>query len=151
MPTEKEEIKKIILDFFEKMGFDIEISSFEKQNSLISAKIKMEDPKVLIGKNGQILNDIQHILKLLLKRKIQEIFYLDIDINDYKRKKAEYLRELARETADEVSFTKKEKQLWPMPAFERRIIHLELVDRKDVLAKSVGEEPNRKIVIRPAG
>ncbi len=66
-----------------------------------------------------------------------------------KRKKYEYLRELAKSVADEVALTKKEKQLAPMPAHERRIIHLELVGRTDIISESIGQEPERKIVIKP--
>ena len=92
---------------------------------------------------------------MILRKKIAPLggegnqFYIDLDIQNYKKKKAEYLKELARSLADEVSLTKKEKNLDPMPAYERRIIHLELAERKDISTESIGEEPERKIVIRP--
>jgi len=56
---------------------------------------------------------------------------------------------LARSLADEVAITKKEKILSSMPAYERRIIHLELAGRSDVTTESIGQEPERRIVIRP--
>ena len=59
------------------------------------------------------------------------------------------MRETANSVADEVALTKKEKELAPMPAYERRVIHLELADRKDVTTESIGEEPKRRVVIRP--
>jgi len=73
-----------------------------------------------------------------------------LDINDYKKKKVEYLREMARDAANEVSLSKKEKNLVSMPAYERRVIHLELADREDVITESVGEEPERSVIIKPA-
>jgi len=79
----------------------------------------------------------------------QENFYIDLDVNDYKKKKSEYLRELARDTANDVVLTKKEKMLEPMPAYERRVIHLELAGRTDVASESVGQEPERRVVIKP--
>ena len=72
-----------------------------------------------------------------------------MDVNDYKKKKVEYLIELAHSVADEVSLTKKEKVLDSMQAYERRIIHLELADRSDVVTESIGQEPERRIVVRP--
>ena len=75
-------------------------------------------------------------------------FYIDLDINDYKKKKIEYLKETARAVADEVALTKKEKYLPSMPPYERRIIHMELASRSDVTTESIGQEPERKIVIR---
>lgn len=145
------EIKEIIEDFFKKMGFEIEITLFTEKEKTISVNLKVKDPQLLIGEKGQTLFEIQHLLKIILKRKIQpnEEFYLDLDINDYKKKKNEYLKELARSLADEVSLTKKEKILSPMPAYERRIIHLELASRTDVVTESIGQEPERRIVIKP--
>ena len=93
--------------------------------------------------------EIQHLLKAILRRKIGALFYIDLDINNYKKKKIAYLRELARSIADEVALTKKEKVLSPMPSYERRIIHLELAGRSDVTTESIDEEPKRKVVVRP--
>jgi spoIIIJ-associated protein len=84
-----------------------------------------------------------------LKRKIDEDFYINIDINGYKEKKEDYLREMVRSAADEVILTRQEKKLAPMPAYERRIVHMELSTREGVEAESVGQEPERKIIIRP--
>ena len=144
-----EEIKKMVEEFFEKTSFGIEAEVLPCQEKTIPINIKTEEPKILIGQNGQTLAEIQHLLKAIISRKISEQFYLDIDINDYKKKKIEYLKELARSVSDEVALTKKEKILSPMPAYERRIIHLELADRQDVTTESIGQEPERRVVIRP--
>ena len=143
------EIKKTIQEFFEKTSFEIEAEVLSFEDKTIPIRLKTEEPKILIGQNGQTLAEIQHLLKAILSRQIQEQFYIDLDINDYKKKKIEYLRETAKELADEVALGKKEKMLTPMPAYERRIIHLELADRKDITTESVGQEPERSVVIRP--
>ena len=142
-------ITQIINEFFEKTGFDIETEVLQLEDKTIPIKIKTEEPKVLIGQNGQTLADIQHLLKAILSHQIPEQFYVDLDINDYKKKKIEYLKQTAKEWADEVALNKKEKIMMPMPAYERRIIHLELADRKDIITESTGEGTERKIVIRP--
>ncbi len=142
-------IKKIIDEFFERTSFDIEAEIFPVEEKTVPIKIKTEDPKVLIGQNGQTLAEIQRLLKAILKKQIPEEFYIDLDINDYKKKKLAYLKETAKELADEVSLNGKEKILAPMPAYERRIIHLELASRTDITTESIGQEPDRCVVISP--
>lgn len=144
-----ENIKKIINEFFEKTGFDIETEILSLEDKTIPIKIRAEEPKVLIGQNGQTLADIQHLLKAILSHQIPEQFYIDLDVNDYKKKKIEYLRQTAKEWADEVSLNRKEKIMTPMPAYERRIVHLELADREDIATESTGEGIERRIIIRP--
>ena len=146
-----EKIKKITQDFFQKMTFEVEIEFLPQKDLTLPINLKLEEPQILIGEGGQTLTEIQHLLKAILRRKIvsEENFYIDLDINNYKKKKIEYLKDLARSTADEVALTKKEKELSPMPAYERRILHLELADRSDVITESVGQEPERKVVIKP--
>jgi len=150
IPQEQlEEIKKTIKEFFEKTTLEVEIEFLPQRDLTLPINLKTEEPQILIGERGQTLFEIQHLLKAILRRKIKENFYIDLDINDYKKKKIDYLKETARSLADEVALTKKEKILPPMSAYERRIIHLELAGRSDVTTESIGSEPERKVVIRP--
>ncbi len=155
-----QKIKQFIEEFFRKTTFEVEVESLSQDESTLSVSLKTTEPQILIGEGGQTLFEIQYLLRAILRRKIvgQEVsnlekkdenFYLDLDINDYKKKKAEYLKELARNVADDVSLTKKERTLSSMSAYERRIIHMELADRSDVITESSGEEPDRKIIIKP--
>jgi spoIIIJ-associated protein len=115
-------IKATTEEFFNKTTFEVDIDFLPEKDQTIPINLKTEDPQILIGEGGQTLAEIQHLLKAILKRKIKENFYIDLDINNYKKKKIDYLKELARSVADEVALTKKEKILSPMPAYERRII-----------------------------
>ncbi|MDI6603001.1 MAG: R3H domain-containing nucleic acid-binding protein [Patescibacteria group bacterium] len=144
-----EEIKKTIDEFFQKITFEVKIEFLPQKDLTLPINLKTEEPQILIGERGQTLAEIQHLLKAILKRKITEPFFIDLDINGYKKKKLEYLKELAHSVADEVALTKKEKNLPPMPAYERRIIHLELADRSDVTTESLGQGPERRVVVRP--
>lgn len=144
-----EKIKKEVGYFLKKMMVDTESDSIRQKDETVFVDIKVNEPRVLIGEKGQTLLDIQHLLSAMLKRKITDKFFLDLDINDYKKKKTEYLKELARLTADEVALTKKEKILPPMSAYERRIIHMELAERGNVTTESVGEGLERRLVIKP--
>ena len=148
-PLNLNEIKKICEEFFSKIGFLEKLEVGEIRGKTLPVKLEVEEPRVLIGQGGQRLIEIQRLLQAILKRKFSSDFYLDLDINDYKKKKAEYLKELARTTADQVALIKKAKELPPMPAYERRIIHLELAERQDVITESSGKDPERRVIIKP--
>jgi len=144
-----DKIKKIVKEFFGKTTFDVEIEAKKTPEGTILIDLKMDEPQILIGQGGETLAEIQHLLKMILYRKLGEQIFIDLDISDYKKKKIEYLKELAKSSADEVALTKKEKILFPMLAYERRIIHMELSDNPNVTTESIGEEPERKVVIKP--
>jgi len=146
---ETQKIKNIVQDFFEKMTIFVEVEIKPQQEKTIPIDIKTENPQILIGEGGQTLIEIQRLLKAIIKKATKEDIFVDLDINDYKKKKIEYLKELAKSAADEVVLNKKEKILASMPAYERRIVHLELAERKDIATESIGEEPERKIIIKP--
>ena len=116
----------------------------------INIEINVEEPQMLIGQNGQTLFELQRLLMIMATKKLQKDFYIDLDINDYKKKKIEYVKNTANDLADEVVKTKEEKILPPMPSYERRIVHSELALRGDVVTESQGEGENRYVVIKPA-
>jgi len=147
----EELIKKIeeeVKEFFSKMGFEVELKVSRKED-VFKVDVQTKEFQDLIGEKGKTLFEIQHLLNAILKKKMGEEIFLDLDIGGYKEKKIKYLKELARSVADEVALTKKERILEPMPAYERRIIHLELASRPDVTTESIGKEPKRRVVIRP--
>ncbi|MFH1180833.1 MAG: R3H domain-containing nucleic acid-binding protein [bacterium] len=145
-----EKAKKIVEEFFKKMTFGgTEVDFISQKESALSISLKSDDPQVLIGQEGETLLELQRILGIILKKNTAENFFIDLDINNYKKRKIEYLKELARSSADEVALIKKEKILDCMPAYERRIVHMELAGRSDVISESQGEGRERRIIIRP--
>ena len=146
---QQETIKNIIKEFFEKMTIEVEIKEEKTEEDAFRVNLETEMPQLLIGENGQTLAEIQHVLKLILRKKLGPGFYLDLDVSNYKKKKKVYLEELAKTVADEVALNKEEKELPAMPASERRIIHLALSQRTDIATESRGEEPERRVVIAP--
>jgi spoIIIJ-associated protein len=144
-----DKIKKEVENFFKEMTIDIESDFLEQKEETVFINIKVREPQILIGEKGQTLLDIQHLLSAMLRKKIESRFFLDLDVNDYKKKKMEYLKELARSIADEVALDRKEKVLPAMPAYERRIIHMELAARGNVTTESIGKEPDRILLIKP--
>lgn len=159
-------IKETVKIFFSKMTFeilsidlnpvslnleDILKDSSEKNinNESVELVVKSLEAQVLIGEKGQTLLEIQKILRMILNKKLKNNFYLNLDINDYKKKKIDYLKKLAQETANNVLSHKIEVVLPPMSSFERRIIHEELSNRNDIKTESRGCQENRRVVIIP--
>jgi len=149
---ELENIKGIIKDFFNQVGFfvDVEGGSQERDGEdILEMNIKTPDAQTLIGKQGLVLADIQLLLRKVIKKKTDKDFYLSLDIDNYKRNKEAYLRDVAESVAEEVSRTGREKELPFTSSFDRRIVHMELANRKDVKTESVGEGEERKVIVKP--
>lgn len=120
----------------------------------LAAKIKTEDnPGMLIGEEGRTLIAFQHILYLMmLGRKMitgQDGIRLTVDINDYNKSRIDKIHTMVAKYAKEVETNHEPVILEPMPAYERRIVHMELENNTKVSTESIGEEPRRRIVIRP--
>lgn len=150
-----EKIQKIIKDFLKKLGIDdveIEIrkDSSLKDKELLKANIKISHEKAEdFTKEAAIgLNALQHILRILISKETPSQNFFVLDINNYREKREEFLNELILKTVEKVRKTKKPITLSPMPAYERRLVHLKLAEYPDIVTESFGEEPERKIVIR---
>ncbi|TSC56854.1 MAG: spoIIIJ-associated protein [Parcubacteria group bacterium Greene0714_21] len=145
-----QEIEKLAKEFFEKLGAEIlslKITLGEDESILVAAECK--EPQVLIGEGGETLLELQHVLRLMARKKIEESSQLYLDINEYQKSKESYLKTLANSVADEVVLLKKEKELPPMPPRDRRIVHVVIQERGDVVSESRGEEPERRVVVKP--
>ncbi len=109
------------------------------------------DSGLLIGRRGETLNRLQFLVNLLVNRKLRRWPGLLVDVEHYRRRRDDSLRDLARRMAERVIRTQQPITLEPMPAYERRIIHLALRDNPQVTTQSTGEGDSRKVVIYPAG
>lgn len=149
----KEIIENIIKEFFLKAGSEAEIKKIyiekEGETDSLIINIKTKEANIFIGKQGIVLSDIQLLLRKMIKKKTEKDYFLNLDIDDYKKYKEDYLRELAQNTANEAIRDKEKKELYLPSSFDRRIIHLELAKRIDIKIESIGERENRRIVIEP--
>lgn len=150
-----EKIKQIIEEFFKKIGFTKLEIDIKKDNSLkdrellnINIKADSEEADFFIKEGAIGLNALQHLLRVLIYRKDLSHSFLVLDINQYKKKREKYLTDLAVKTAEKVKKTKKAITLEPMSAYERRFIHLELAEQSDIVTESIGQEPERRLVVR---
>lgn len=109
-----------------------------------------DDLGVLIGRRGEKLASLQHLVNLIVARKEGQHNRIAVDVENYRGRREDQLRDVARRAAERVQKTGKIIQLEAMPAVERRIVHMALVDNEKVRTQSVGVDPNRRIVILPA-
>ena len=112
--------------------------------------VRGSDLGVLIGRRGEKLASLQHIVNLIVAKKEGEYHRIAVDVENYRGRREEQLRDVADRAAKRVLQTGKIIQLEPMPAIERRIVHMALVENPKIRTQSVGVEPNRRIVILPA-
>ncbi len=113
--------------------------------------IEGDDLGLLIGRRGTTLAALQYIVNVMLTRKMDSRVIVTVDVEHYHRRREETLQGLAQRMADRVSNSRRPMTLEPMPASERRIIHLALSEDEDVVTGSVGQGDERKVVIRPRG
>jgi predicted RNA-binding protein Jag len=108
-----------------------------------------EELGALIGRKGERLSALQHLVNLMLSRQMGAWTRVLVDVEDYRGRRERQLREIADRAAQRVVETGKMLQLEPMPALERRWVHLALKSNPEVSTQSIGEEPNRRIVVLP--
>ncbi|NQW56304.1 MAG: Jag N-terminal domain-containing protein [Chloroflexi bacterium] len=104
----------------------------------------------LIGRRGERLQAIQHLVNLMLSRKLGEWARVTVDIEEYRGRREAQLRTLARKAGERVRETGRAVQLEPMTALERRWVHMELQGASGLATESAGEEPERRVVVIPA-
>jgi spoIIIJ-associated protein len=119
----------------------------EKDNPMVLVEVTGKDLSILIGRKAETLNSLQYITSLILNQQLGSWMPLLIDVQGYRFRRESQLRQLARRLADQVVATGRKQVLEPMPANERRLIHLELRYHPFVTTESVGDEPIRKATI----
>lgn len=108
-----------------------------------------DDLSILIGRRAETLNALQLITRMIVGKELGESAHLVIDVAGYRQRREDSLRQLAQRMAKQAVSTGRRQSLEPMTPAERRIIHLELRDSREVTTESTGEEPRRKVVIIP--
>jgi spoIIIJ-associated protein len=126
--------------------------SVEIQMGTEAAKLNVvgEDLGVLIGRRGEKLASLQHIVNLIVARREGQLNRIMVDVENYRGRREDQLRDVADRAAKRVAQSGKIIQLEAMTAMERRIVHLALSEHSTVRTQSVGVEPNRRVVILPA-
>lgn len=137
---------KFLVDVFNKMGIDVEIECIETTSNL-EILLKGDKMGVLIGRRGENLDALQYLTSIVVNKGDNEFVRVILDSENYRQKREDTLKNLAQRLAAKVARERKNVTLEPMNPYERRIIHAVLQNNKYVETSSIGEEPNRRIVI----
>lgn len=146
--------RQIVIEMLEKMKVNASVEAHygepeEEGERPILMDISGSDLGILIGRHAEILNAMQYLVNLMVSKQVEHWVQVVVDVEGYRARRERQLRQLARRMADQVMKTGRRQSLEPMPANERRFIHLELRDHPSVITQSVGEEPGRKVTIVP--
>ena len=143
----KENIKKFMDEIMVKLP---ENTKYKISDSELGINVEITNSNLgfLIGYRGETLYAMQNILSAIAGKSIEKKVRVILDIEGYKEKREKTLEELAEKVAKTVIRTKKPIKLEPMQAYERKIIHSKLQQNEKVETESIGEEPNRRIIIK---
>lgn len=142
------EIKNYIVNILKLSGFTVNIEVKNKE-TIPTLTIYSDNDSLIIGRNGKNLQALSIITNQYIQKLIGKSYKFILDVNSYKEKRDEHLENLARKIAREVAKTKIEVKMDSMNSYERRVIHNALTNNKKIYTESVGEEPNRCVVVKP--
>jgi spoIIIJ-associated protein len=146
----KESAGSFLKDVFAAMEIPAEINmEYVPENGCLDIDISGDDMGVLIGKRGQTLDSLQYLTSLVVNKDQKDYIRINLDTEDYRRRRKETLENLAKNIASKVKKTRKPVVLEPMNPYERRIIHSALQPNRYVETYSDGNEPYRHIVVAP--
>ncbi len=140
-------IQKFLDKFLKQVSSEELNYSISDDKYYINVTIEGNNTNFLIGYRGENLNALQTLLSSIANKEIEEKVRVILNISGYREKRKKILEELAEKVAKTVVKTKKKIVLEPMSAYERKIIHSKLQNNSKVITESIGEEPNRKVVI----
>lgn len=140
-------IKETINEIIKKMSAEGNLE-VRRRDENISITIFSDNNAILIGKNGKNITAMQLLIRQMVNSKLSKPLSIIIDVGNYKEKRAKSIEYLAKRLAREAYKTKTEITMDSMNSYERRIVHSVLADDKYVYTESIGEEPNRKVVIK---
>lgn len=140
-------VRQVVDDLLGRMKIDYQINQVEYEEGRVRVNIIGKDMGLLIGRKGETLNAVQYIIGLIINRRREDRIRILLDVEDYRKKREESLEALALRLSDKVKKTKKNVVMRPMSSQERRIVHTVLQADSQITTFSLGDEPNRKVVI----
>ncbi|MGH2976451.1 MAG: protein jag, partial [Solirubrobacterales bacterium] len=142
--------KEILEQLMSLLGYDVTVAIEQGTTSKLSvtgAESEKEALGILIGRKGDRLSALQHLVNLMLSKRMGAWTRVLVDVEEYRGRRERQLLEIAERAAERVMETGKMLQLEPMTPLERRWIHIALRERPGVATQSIGEEPNRRVVV----
>lgn len=140
-------IKETITEITKTIAEEVNLEVRRRENN-ISVTIFSDNNSILIGKNGKNVGALQFLVRQIVNSKLKNNLSIIVDVGNYKEKRVKNIEYLAKKLAREAHKTRTEVTMDSMNSYERRIVHEVLADDKYVYTESIGEEPNRKVVIK---
>jgi spoIIIJ-associated protein len=147
--------RETVIELLDKMKVKAEVSaSYIDEDDYNGRKpilvdIHGDDLSILIGRKAETLNALQYITSLIVGKELGRSVPLSVDVEGYRARRRKQINHLANRVANQVAQTGRSQSLEPMPASERRLVHIELRDHPEVYTESIGEGNRRKVVIYP--
>jgi spoIIIJ-associated protein len=145
----QEVLRELLEQVVDGLGLDVDVQ-VEESEGVLTGRVEGEDVGLLIGRRGQTIDAVQHLAQRIVFHGGSAQARVVIDADGYRERRAQALRTVALDAAEETLTSGEPVELDPMPASERRIVHEFLRDRDDVSTHSEGEEPERYLVVEPA-
>lgn len=141
-------IKDLIVVITSYMDLKVNLEVRRRDDNIL-IKIFSNNNGILIGKNGKTISALQNVIKQIIYTRTTHNLHIILDVENYKENRSKNIEYLAKKLAREVAQTKVEVKMDCMNSYERRIVHSTLAENKYVYTESIGEEPNRCVVIKP--
>ncbi len=151
VPGVREATEDFLQTFIRNSGIEAVIHCEEKENGELAYTLEGENLGVLIGHHGEVLDALQYLLSLVTNRHGEDFVRVTVDIENYRSKRENALKALARKTAARVKKTGRNVTFEPMSAYERRIIHSQAQEIGGVQTHSIGSGEERRVVMSPEG
>jgi len=150
LDSDDDPIADLLFDMLDLMGIDAEIE-YEEREDHVRYHIEGPDMGVLIGRHGQTLEALQFLVGVINARRQLVDYRVVIDVEGYRERREKALRDLAKRSAQRAQREGRKVVLAPMPAGDRRVIHMALAGSSSIRTYSEGEEPDRCVVVAPGG
>ena len=143
----KKAVEKFLSDVFQVMGMEVQIKSEIDKDGVLCIDMSGDNMGIIIGKRGQTLDSLQYLSNRVANKQQAGYVRVKLDTENYRVRREETLRHLAKNIAHKVKRNRKPIALEPMNPYERRIIHYSLQSDPYVTTHSEGEDPYRKVVV----
>jgi len=141
-------LRELLEEIVDSLGLDADVGVHES-DGVLTGSVEGEDVGLFIGRRGQTIDAVQHLAQRIVFRGGSADARVIVDADGYRERRAESLRTIALDAAEDALRSGEAVELDPMPASERRIVHEYLRERGDVQTHSEGEEPERYLVVEP--
>ncbi len=150
---QNDQIKTIIKNIFIHTACTISNLEIVDEDGMLWCMIETPDSRFMIGREGETLRSLNHIVRKMIEKEsgIEEMSNIFIDVNGYQKKRFDSLKSIAHMMAERAKYFKSNIEIDPMPANERRIIHMFLEKIPEIKTESEGYGPNRRVVIKYVG